>query len=166
MSDSYNLWLQFYADNKEWLLAAFSGFGLVLAATIFRFGGSLWQWLRPTATASDLPAISPEQARRNRANMLTQVETAWIKGVLEKSLHGAVLLELGLKEQPGLVHRPWDTLLKIPGEADQLLPPDQKLLDIFDQSAQALLILGEPRSRQNHHAARSGPGSDRPGSPR
>src|SRR5688500_4394753 len=37
---------------------------------------------------------------RNRRIMLNHVENFWIKGVLEKSLHGAALLELGIKEDP------------------------------------------------------------------
>src|SRR6185503_9381919 len=36
--------------------------------------------------------------QRNRRVMLDHVENFWVKGVLEKSLHGAALLELGIKE--------------------------------------------------------------------
>lgn len=94
------------------------------------------------------PALSSEERRdlRNRQAMLSLVHNTWIEGVLEKSLHGAVMLELGLEEKTGEVQRPWDTVLKIPGEADALIPHDRKLLEIFDQSEQALLILGAPGS--------------------
>src|SRR5690242_8782990 len=45
--------------------------------------------------------------QRNRRVMLDHVENFWIKGILEKSLHGAALLELGIKEDPGAVSYPW-----------------------------------------------------------
>src|SRR5689334_1437030 len=45
--------------------------------------------------------------QRNRRVMLDHVENFWVKGVLEKSLHGAALLELGIKEDPGAVSYPW-----------------------------------------------------------
>lgn len=35
--------------------------------------------------------------QRNRRGMLNHVENFWVNGVLEKSLHGAALLELGIE---------------------------------------------------------------------
>ena len=43
----------------------------------------------------------------NRRVMLNHVEFFWIKGVLEKSLHGVALLELGKKEDPNMIDYPW-----------------------------------------------------------
>src|SRR5688572_1718602 len=45
--------------------------------------------------------------RRNRRVMLDHVENFWVKGILEQSLHGAALLELGIKEDPSAVNYPW-----------------------------------------------------------
>src|SRR5687767_2680540 len=45
--------------------------------------------------------------QRNRRVMLNHMENFWIKGVLEKSLHGVALLELGIKEDPSVVNYPW-----------------------------------------------------------
>ena len=78
--------------------------------------------------------------------MLSLVEYTWIEGVLNHSLHGVVMLELGLREDPTAVHRPWDVQLRIPGQADHLLPPDTRLLDLFDQTGGTLLVLGVPGS--------------------
>src|SRR6185503_4034899 len=45
--------------------------------------------------------------QRNRRIMLNHVENFWVKGILEKSLHGAALLELGIKQDPSAVSYPW-----------------------------------------------------------
>ena len=45
---------------------------------------------------------------RNRRILLGHVENAWIKGVLDASLHGAALLDLGIKQDPEAVTQyPW-----------------------------------------------------------
>jgi len=45
---------------------------------------------------------------RNRRILLGHVENAWIKGVLDASLHGAALLDLGIKQDPEAVTKyPW-----------------------------------------------------------
>jgi hypothetical protein len=41
--------------------------------------------------------------QRNRRILLGHVENAWIKGVLDASLHGAALLDLGIKQDPEAV---------------------------------------------------------------
>lgn len=89
---------------------------------------------------------SPAQDRHNRQAMLTLVETFWIKGVLEQSLHGAAMLELGLQPQPDAVRHPWDTILQLPGQPERPLPPGTRLSDVFDEAGGTLLILGQPGS--------------------
>jgi hypothetical protein len=37
--------------------------------------------------------------------LLNKVKDAWVKGVLEKSLHARVSIELGLQERPDLVQQ-------------------------------------------------------------
>ena len=92
--------------------------------------------------------LSPEEklARRNRTNMLALVENTWIKGVLEKSIHGAAMLALELVEEAEAVKRPWDSVLRVPGQKDQPLPLDMELTQIFDEANETLLILGQPGS--------------------
>src|SRR5271157_4849253 len=45
--------------------------------------------------------------QRNRRVMLGHVENFWVKGILEKSLYGAALLDLGIKEDPNALSYPW-----------------------------------------------------------
>jgi energy-coupling factor transporter ATP-binding protein EcfA2 len=101
---------------------------------------------------SDAPiSITSEKAKsarevRNRHAMLKRVNDFWVKSVLEQSLHGAVLIALGIEEQKDAVESPWDKVLQTPDQSDFLLPPDTKIVDVFDQKGQNLLILGEPGS--------------------
>ena len=83
---------------------------------------------------------------RNRHQMLKNVRTFWIEGVLENSLHGAALLELGMQQDVGMVDHPWASLLRVPGLSDRTLPPDTSVLDVFDKLNGKLLILGDPGS--------------------
>src|SRR5215813_3087543 len=88
-----------------------------------------------------------QRAQRDRLVMLKLVNSIWVKGVLEQSLHGEVLLELGLEERADAIDdQPWDLLLRAPGQPNRPLPHGTKIGDIFDEMNQALLILGEPGS--------------------
>lgn len=84
--------------------------------------------------------------QRNRRIMLGHVENFWVKGILEKSLHGAALLELGIKEDPAAVKTyPW----AIKREATkETLPAGMSMLKIFQEigMGRSLLILGAPGS--------------------
>jgi hypothetical protein len=83
--------------------------------------------------------------QRNRRIMLGHVENFWVKGILEKSLHSAVLLELGMKENPDALGYPW----AIKREASkEPLPGGTSMLEIFQEigMARSLLILGAPGS--------------------
>src|SRR6185503_19819010 len=50
--------------------------------------------------------------KRNRTIMLKKVQVDWIQGLLENSLHGALLLQLGMEYRPEMVERPWDMILE------------------------------------------------------
>ncbi len=83
--------------------------------------------------------------QRNRRIMLGHVENFWVKGVLEKSLYGAALLDLGIKEDPDALNYPW----AIKREANkETLPADKSMLEIFQEIGigRSLLILGAPGS--------------------
>lgn len=90
--------------------------------------------------------VSPEPIDpRSRRIMLDHVEEFWIHGILEKSLHGAALLDLGLKEDPEALDYPWT----IRREANQdPLPLGKPMLEIFKEIGlgRSLLILGAPGS--------------------
>jgi len=83
--------------------------------------------------------------QRNRRIMLGHVENFWVKGILEKSLHGAALLDLGIKEDPDALNYPW----AIKREANkETLPAGTSVLEIFEEigMGRSLLILGTPGS--------------------
>ncbi|HXQ38860.1 MAG TPA: hypothetical protein VN843_32960, partial [Anaerolineales bacterium] len=83
--------------------------------------------------------------QRNRRVMLDHVENFWVRGVLEKSLHGAALLELGIKEDPSAVNYPW-TIKK--ESTNETLPAGKSMLEVFKEigMGRSLLILGAPGS--------------------
>ncbi len=83
---------------------------------------------------------------RNRRILLGHVENAWIKGVLDASLHGAALLDLGIKQDPEAVTQyPWTIKRE---STDETLPAGLSMLAIFDSigMGRSLLILGAPGS--------------------
>jgi len=65
---------------------------------------------------------------------------------LEKSLYDEVLLDLGKEIQAGAVDHPWEMVLELPDQTGQVLPPNTKIIDLFDHTNRTLLILGEPGS--------------------
>lgn len=87
-----------------------------------------------------------QRAYRNRQTMLKLVHNTWIKGVLEQSLHGAALIELGMEYDPTAVDHPWDMVVQMPERPDKAVPPGTRIVDVFDDVGGSLLILGEPGS--------------------
>ncbi len=83
---------------------------------------------------------------RNRQLLLNKVKNYWISGVLEKSLHGRALLELGLEERLDAIACPSCVAWETPDEPRQILPAGTRAIDKFDQmgAGRSLLILGEP----------------------
>src|SRR5262245_17129144 len=91
---------------------------------LFNFVASL------TAFVSSFLIPKPETQKesldqRHRHIMINHAENFWVKGVLEKSLHGAVLLELGIREDQSAVNYPWT--IKTAG-TDEILPMQKSML--------------------------------------
>jgi hypothetical protein len=88
------------------------------------------------------------QEYRNRQILLNKVKNYWIKGVLETSLHGKAIIELGLEERSNAVERPWGLVWESSDKPQQPLPPGTRLINKFDEmgAGRTLLILGEPGS--------------------
>lgn len=84
--------------------------------------------------------------RRIRRRMIEKVRKFWIEGVLEKSLHGTVMIELGKEYRPDAVAYPWDMMLERPDREPLPIPSDKKMIELFDENHGELLILGEPGS--------------------
>lgn len=82
---------------------------------------------------------------RNRRVMLNHVENFWVKGILEKSLHGVALLELGIKEDATAVNYPWGIKK---ASTNENLSTEKPMLEIFKEIGlgRSLLILGAPGS--------------------
>jgi hypothetical protein len=92
------------------------------------------------------PSEKETLEQRNRRILLNHVENAWIKGVLDASLHGAALLDLGIKQDPEAVTKyPWAIKKE---STDETLPAGTSMLEIFDSigMGRSLLILGAPGS--------------------
>jgi MFS family permease len=114
-------------------------------------GSGIAQAQSPGAVATVITNIfrgstTEQRALRNRQAMLQLVRNFWVKGVLEQSLHGAAMIELGLEERADAVERPWDMVLQTSDQPNRPLPPGTKIVDVFDEMNQSLLILGEPGS--------------------
>jgi WD40 repeat protein len=83
--------------------------------------------------------------RRNQLALLEKVRSFWVEGVLEQSVHSAAI-ELHKEMRADAVERPWELVLEAPGAPPRSLPPDERILDVFEEMDRALLILGEPGS--------------------
>ena len=92
------------------------------------------------------PAPTDARLRHELGILLKNVQTTWIQGVLEKSVHEAALLELGLELREEAVDNPWRMLIEGPDQTQQTLPRGRRIKDIFDEANRLLLILGEPGS--------------------
>jgi len=60
--------------------------------------------------------------RQNQLTVLNKVRRFWIEGVLENSLHGTLMLELGLTNMPDAVVYPWQMIVRQPNGSSQKLP--------------------------------------------
>jgi hypothetical protein len=87
-----------------------------------------------------------ERERQEQITLLNRVKTFRIKSVLEKSVHHEVLVELGKEMRPSLVEHPWDVTIISSEQPDQPVPLGKRMIEIFDEMGQTLLILGEPGS--------------------
>lgn len=99
---------------------------------------------RETRRAYTLPAAASED-RRNLLILLDKVKHTWITGVFDQATSGKVLLDLNKMLWPEAVARPWEDVLS-DGEAHQAAPTNARMIDLFDDSGRALLILGAPGS--------------------
>jgi len=131
--------LKFLSVNGDLIQAIDSGINLVsnLIVVISALGGYI--------LLRDQEQSIETLDQRNRRVMLNHVENSWVKGVLEKSLHGAALLELGIKEDSSGLSYPWVIRKE---SANETLPAGKSMLEIFQEVGmeRSLLILGAPGS--------------------
>jgi Cdc6-like AAA superfamily ATPase len=98
------------------------------------------------AVIVDPPPRTPEQ--RYRQSMLNKVQRIWIDGehgVLKHSLSNEVLITLGLSTQPTARMEIYHAeAQQVEDQIPEPLPPNTRILDVYDSSREALLILGAP----------------------
>jgi predicted ATPase len=147
--------------SKRSILRVIAGASLIVAI-ICIFNPKYEPWIPVVAAivtfassfaVSDTPISIPTSEKtksareeRNRERMLELVKNSWVKGVLEQSLHEEVLIELGLEERKDAVLNRQGMELQRTGKPNRLLPAGTKVMDVFDEVGQTLLILGEPGS--------------------
>ncbi len=90
------------------------------------------------------PTWAEVKHQRNRQAMIQNMRAFWIKGVLENSLYGSALIQLGLEYQAEAVEQPWGLIPRSPDQTDDVVAANTTLLDVFDGASGALLILGAP----------------------
>jgi len=84
----------------------------------------------------------------NEVTLLNKVKEFWIEGLLEKSLHGRLRIELDLEERLDAIAHPWGMVWETPEQLTRKLDPGTRIIDVFERMGMggALLILGEPGS--------------------
>lgn len=85
-----------------------------------------------------------EQERHNRSVMLRRVRSVWLEGVLEESLHGGEIIDLGFAYRPAALGNSGVPSWQQAAEYDYLLPVGTKIEDVFAAAGRVLLVLGEP----------------------
>lgn len=103
------------------------------------------QSLPPPVSA---PKSLTQKEYRQRQVLLNKVRDYWVRGVLEKSLHTRVLIELGLQERLDLVQQPFSSVVEFPEASGQALSEGTDTTKVFERmgSGRTLLVLGEPGS--------------------
>src|SRR5229473_712802 len=102
--------------------------------------------LQDSSVSPDTASYTSTASSQNRQRFLAKVQSFWIDGVLEKSLHGAALIALGLHEQSDALANPWSLVFQQPHQAAHLLPGGTRITQVYDHAGGELLILGEPGS--------------------
>jgi eukaryotic-like serine/threonine-protein kinase len=87
-----------------------------------------------------------EKELRNLHILRDKVKKFWIEGVLEKSIHNEIFLDLGKEVKTDVIDHPWGNVIELPGQEGQEILPDKRMIEIFDEAGHTLLILGEPGS--------------------
>ena len=86
----------------------------------------------------------PISKNSDRQIMLERVWKMWIEQFLHQSLHNAILIALGLYEQPNAVTHPWQPLIQEMRYSERSLPIGMPITQVYYDAHRSLLILGEP----------------------
>src|SRR5260370_42024932 len=102
--------------------------------------------LQDSSVLTDTHSSPSQVISPNRQRFLAKVRSFWIEGVLDKSLHGAALIALGLHKQSDALANPWSLVFQQPHQPAHLLPGGTHITQAYDHAGGELLILAEPGS--------------------
>lgn len=92
-------------------------------------------------------SLTKEEYKQKRL-LIDNVKYSWIDGVLKRSLHNQILLELGLEERFNAVRSPISGAEEFPDLGPNVFPEGTQAINVFEKLGvgRTLLILGEPGS--------------------
>ena len=104
----------------------------------------------PRSMSTPAPEPMPESISASReyqrSQMLEKVWTIWIAGYLQSSLGQGTGILLDLKDSPDSVTRSFDALVHRPAPGERPVRSGQRIVDVFREMGESLLILGGPGS--------------------
>lgn len=80
--------------------------------------------------------------RRSRELLLGKMHDFWIRGVLERNLHGAAAAQLGFEPLPQALSNPWELLVELVEPTCPELPLRPTIFDLYSASRGRLLVVG------------------------
>src|SRR5262245_28440399 len=90
--------------------------------------------------------LAEKKERDDLLILLRKVKEFWVEGVLEKSVHGQALIDLGKEVWTEKTEHPWGKVLELPDQTNRTIRPGEPIDRIFDEVGRSLLILGAPGS--------------------
>jgi len=91
-------------------------------------------------------SLAEKKERDELLILLRKVKEFWVEGVLEKSVHGQALIDLGKEAWTEKTEHPWEQVLELPDQTSRTLRPEEPIEKIFVDVGRSLLILGAPGS--------------------
>ena len=90
--------------------------------------------------------LAEKRERDDLLILLRKVKEFWVEGVLEKSVHGQALIDLGKEAWTEKAGHPWEQVLELPDQTSRRLRPGEPIGEVFSEVGRSLLILGAPGS--------------------
>src|SRR5262245_28090453 len=91
-------------------------------------------------------SLTEKKERDDLLILLRKVKELWVEGVLEKSVHGQALIDLGKEAWTEKTGHPWEQILELPDQTRRTIRPEEPIEKIFDDVGRSVLILGAPGS--------------------
>lgn len=132
--------------GNPWAILFIIGGGTLVFFDVLNGATDFFQKIFPGSKKTEISYdIHSPNNIRNRANVIANVKESWIKGVYENNLQTAARIELELQDFPEALARPnWH--LRLQATQSRAISSNTPIRQIFDESGQALLILGDPGS--------------------